>query len=186
MFAPNNFSLYLRLLFLHLFLLLITACERSLEPSKYDDSGNVGRILSTSIDNVKLGSSLDDVMLLLGNADITGIACGATSSFYIYEYTNGIHAGIRIFFTEIIEQPENRCGPVAIITVTENYSGKTPEGLGIGSTMLEVRKIYNNPVSSVERNDSKDEVYAFKTSYMTFSYEKNKVKSITIQNQNYD
>lgn len=160
--------------------LFYIACEQVLEPGKIDDhKDDRDRITSISIDSVKLRSSRNDVESILGSPDIVGLAEGFYS-YFLWEYTKGVHIGLTVLFLEIINDTDDWCGPVTNFSLSKNYKGKTADGIGIGSKISEVHKIYGEPSNFYENDDQRSETYIFEISYMTFQYTQNGVSGITI------
>ena len=147
-----------------------------------NEDKNVGRInfQEGTIEGIKTGDDTTAVIKLLGKPD--GIGMGDFDG-YIYEYENKNYPGIYIltvtFFNKTLNQHpgEYRVGGVSVLN---SYSGKSKEGIGLGSSKTDVVKIFGNPQAVYEYG----ELYLFtrtdkKNNYVFFTYDGNlKVKSI--------
>lgn len=126
-------------------LLLLTYCkEKAVEPK---DEGGVGIIVpGKSIEGVNLGDSWEVVEQKIGNPTMGGIADGNYRSWIAANYMEGPHAGLSIYY---INNSYDSRGPVDLITASAPYSGKTKEGIEIGSSLNNVRKAYGNPKNTL-------------------------------------
>ena len=122
--------------------LLTCSCADSVDSSGFEQGGPGIIIPGNSIEGIQLGDSRERVEELLGvNRDV-GLADGPYRAWWTFNYEDGLS----VMF---IELPEGKLGPVDALRASERYGGKTPEGVGIGSTAAEVRAAYGAPDEQV-------------------------------------
>ena len=131
---------------------LLISCSNSVDsfPADTSNCGPGVIVPGVCIDGVKLGDSREQVEKLLGEPSGGGLADGLYRAWRTYSYrppgrTDGL--GFSIYF---IEEKDLSWGPVDMLQVHEPYDGKTPEGIGIGSTLEETLKVYGEPDYSAE------------------------------------
>lgn len=126
-----------------LVLLVASSCRN---PAGGDsERGGPGLIIpGESIEGVKLGDSREEVEAMLGSPSNTGWADGLYRSHYAYSYYPPGIAGLGLSIYFIIEE-DHAWGPVDVLTAHAPYEGRTPEGLGIGSSLYDVREAYGKP-----------------------------------------
>ncbi len=128
-------------LFLCLFIVFISSCNENI----YEDQEDAWRgiiVPGKSIEGVKLGDSREDVVRKLGQPNTGGIADGLFRSWFGSDYTEGIHAGLSVYYLEL---QGGSHGPADIIAAAAPYKGKTKEGIRIGSLLRDVHKAYGEP-----------------------------------------
>jgi hypothetical protein len=104
--------------------------------------GGIGIIvLGKGIEGIILGDSKDVVEQKIGKPSVKGWTDGIYRSWLNYEYSEGPHAGLSINFID----NNNNYGPVDELEVGSPYSGKTKDGIGIGSSLNNVHSIYGKP-----------------------------------------
>ncbi|MGE5859686.1 MAG: hypothetical protein ACM34J_03995 [Ignavibacteria bacterium] len=131
-------------LFLYLLVVFICSCNENIYEEQ--EGAWTGIIVpGKSIEGIKLGDSREDVVEKLGQPTTGGIADGLFRSWLASDYTEGPHAGLSIYYLEL---KDGSHGPVDIIAAGTFYTGKTNEGIGIGSTLKNVHKFYGEPLSS--------------------------------------
>lgn len=126
-------------------IIFLNSCSENI----YDDSGGPGMIVpGKSIEGVNLGDSREIVEQKLGPPTKVGWSDGFYRGWRSYAYEEGIHSGIYIDFIDYGES----YGPVDAISVGKVpfkdslfYNGKTKEGIGIGSSINDVHRIYGDP-----------------------------------------
>lgn len=100
-----------------------------------------GRIVpGWSIDGVKFGDSKETVEARLGKRDGGGLVDGFRS-WHLWCYERGPHAGMEIYFIST----DDGEGPVDKFYIQAPFKGKTIQGIGIGSSVMEVRRAYGMP-----------------------------------------
>lgn len=147
-------------------ILLLPACKQVVEVAEQTDARIIPGI---GVDGVKLGDSRETVIAKLGTLDGGGVADGLYRGWMVGEYTEGQHAGLSIY---LVMQGATEPGPVDMFLMKEPYSGKTKEGIGIGSSLKEVRRVFGAPRESMinrSRNTIKD-VYCFKGRHLNVGY----------------
>lgn len=125
--------------------MLLVSCS-NLSDSIEPDPGGPGIIIpGESIDGVKLGDTREEVVELLGEPSGVGWADGLYRGWRTYWYKPlGVEGtGFTIYFNYRGE--DKPWGPVDALRANKPYVGKTPEGIGIGSTLEEVREAYGEP-----------------------------------------
>lgn len=134
----------LKYLYTVFLLVLLPACDQS-DPAESD-----ARITEEGVDGVRFGDTPEEVLEKLGPYDAFANTDGVRA-WQTYYYEEGFHKGLKIYFMEVDSVDENGHetvlpGPVDLFTVFGDYSGKTAEGIGIGSRQEEVRQAYGAPV----------------------------------------
>ena len=104
-----------------------------------------------SIDGVQLGDLRETVEAKLGEPDAKGEAYGLYRSWLHYTYLAGPHAGLSVQFFEV----DNTYGPVDALAIISPYSGKTKEGIGIGSSIESVHETFGKPRCTFEETAQK-------------------------------
>jgi len=115
-------------------------------------------ILGSGIDGVIFGDSCEGVKAKLGIPDRTSIADGLYGSWFVYDYLEGSHAGLSIYF---LEDPINEIGPVDYMTIRPPYSGKTKMNIGIDTPVNEVRLAYGEPEIIYDNYSSEQGIYTY-------------------------
>jgi hypothetical protein len=125
--------------------LLLLSCSNPADSTGPElDSGGPGIIVpGESIDGVRLGDSRERVEKLLGEPSGIGWADGMRGwRTYRYKPPETEGGGLGILF---IEEEDLSWGPVDAFNVDKPYDGKTPQGIGIGSTLEEIIEAYGEP-----------------------------------------
>jgi hypothetical protein len=118
----------------------ISCKDKGTEPT---EEGGIGIIVpGKGIEGINLGDSKDDVKQKLGTPSEAGLADGIYRSWLVYDYFEGPHAGLSVYF---IEEDNTSYGPIDELVAVAPYSGKTREGIGLGTTLNDVHKIYGKP-----------------------------------------
>lgn len=125
--------------------LLVLSCSNPLNSSKEDLGGPGIVIPGESVDGVKLGDTRDRVEEILGPHSNIGWGDGITRGWRIYQYKPPGSEGLGLTISFIYQGEDKSWGPVDKLTAHKPYEGKTPDGIGIGSTLGEVRKAYGEP-----------------------------------------
>ena len=121
---------------------LLAKCKQPIQP----DDGGVGIIVpGKSVEGIKLGDLKEAVVAKLGRPTSVGWADGIYRSWRTFSYLDGPYAGLRIDFID----SGATYGPVDEIGAVAPYSGKTKEGIGIGSTLGMVHGVYGLPYTSL-------------------------------------
>lgn len=132
------------LLLLSAIFLLLNSCQDNV--TQPTDEGGPGIIVpGKSIEGVKLGDSRESVEQKLGSPTAVGWADGLYRSWRSYTYLEKPYA---ILFVDFIDY-DSIYGPVDKIGAISPYSGKTKEGIGIGSPYQLVHQIYGEPNNTV-------------------------------------
>ena len=98
-----------------------------------------------SVDGVKLGDSREAVERVLGKPSGGGVADGLYRAWGVSNYRDGTEERLAIYFIETA----TGYGPVDMIGAGPAYTGKTREGIGVGSSLAEVRAAYGLPDTSL-------------------------------------
>ena len=126
--------------------LLTCSCADSVDSSGFEQGGPGIIIPGNSIEGIQLGDSRERVDKLLEATPSVGWPPHwLYRSWLTYEYEDGL----TVMF---IRLTEGELGPVDALRASERYGGKTPEGVGIGSTAAEVRAAYGAPDEEVGDN----------------------------------
>ena len=142
--------------------------------SKNPVNSEFGRIIPwESIDGVNLGDTPDAVNKKLGLYDENFNWDGIYSGGMVYDYNDGFHAGLRVFIGD--------ADYVDDISVKSPYTGKTKEGIGIGSSLASVHDVYGVPDKTHSINDTtRSETYYSDNSGFNIYYEDSNVRRIGI------
>jgi hypothetical protein len=155
--------------------LSISCHDRGVEATE----GGQGIIVpGKSIDGVFLGDSREEVEGSLGEPTAKGDAEGIYRGWFTYAYLEGEHAGLHIYFIDI----ESSYGRVDLVTVLAPYSGKTKEGIGLGSQLVAVHQIYGVPRRTLVQ-PSRDwiaDFYCFGGRTLELHYEDSLVSTLSI------
>jgi hypothetical protein len=143
--------------FVVLTFLIIFDCSINKSPLEPGFSDKVRIIPSKGVDGVKFGDTVKDVVSLLGESDYGGHADGWDRSWVTKTYIKGKYAGLKVYF---INKTGND-GPVDIFLMDSLYIGKTAEGIGLGSTVEEVKSAYGNPAKTQPSGSWLDYFYYF-------------------------
>jgi len=150
-----------------LFLFLLAGCN----VINSDDQEQSRIILGESIDGVKIGDNTKTVIDKLGQPDeiLMGDFAG-----YIYNYKNGIHAGLGVSI--LSEQGKG----VSSIGISKPYSGKTISGIGIGSSRENVIQLLGKPTQSGEGAEKGNTIdfYYYEKNKLRFVYSINEIEFI--------
>ncbi len=151
------------------FILLIAGCG----VNDLNEQGKFRIVIGESIDFVKVGDGGNVVISKLGQPD--EIAMGDFAG-YMYIYKKGFHSGITVTINS--EQGEK----VSAISIYAPYSGRTKEGLGIGSKHDDVIKILGEPAQSIELASIGNimDYYYIGDNKFSVSYSDNIVESIVL------
>ena len=152
---------------------LLSNCKQSTEPGEKDETGLV--VPGVGMDGVKLGDTLETVLKKLGGPSSTALADGLYRSWSAYFYDDGPHAGLEIDF---IDKPDGSIGIVDLILVgssphsKDSYTGKTKEGIGLGSTLKEVHNVYGSPDTTLHFSDITriNDIYCFGQNHFEIAY----------------
>lgn len=143
------------------------SCDNGVAPNDNDRI-----VLYESVDGVRIGDDAAMVIRKLGQpssvvqGDFPGVR---------FEYHDGVHATMNI----VIYDPTAIPSGVVSLAVFAPYSGKTEEGIGIGSTHQEVLEglgepsVHHQSTDSTSWDDYNNVKYLF-----IFGYVDNRVKSI--------
>lgn len=153
--------------------LLLAGC---IELSPQEEQARI--IPGVSVDGVRFGMSWEEVVGLLGEGYGIGAYDAAGEAGYILGYNSGAHSGFACYIPSRAKiRPD--FGPVTGIELREPYTGKTKEGIGIGSTTEEVRTAWGPPVSFIEDEGMPEsDRYWFPGMSLTFYYAQGKVQRI--------
>ena len=161
-------------LFLFLFLPFLACADLGPE------EGEARLIPGVSVDGVRFGVSWEEVVQLLGEGYRIGSTDGAVHSGYILGYRTGEHSGLSIYFPEWSEFG-GAWGPVIRIGIDESYTGKSREGVGIGSTREEMRAAFGDPESFSDHDGSPyTDNYSMNGRKIVLEYSLGKVRSINM------
>lgn len=139
------------------------------------ESADARIIPGKSVDGVNLGDSRETVEAKLGKPTSIGWLDGLYRSWRHYTYNDGPHAGLTIAFIDYGAS----YGPVDMLSIEKSYTGKTKEGIGIGSSPNMVHQTYGTPrkiISNLEDGwivdfycsaNKKLEVHYYKDSLVT-------------------
>lgn len=124
-------------------LMFLMSCNILGSDTESSDCGPGIIIPGECIEGVKLGDSREQVDKLLGEPRTIGWTDGLYRAWRTYAYSPSPGFGLAISF--IYYGEDQPWGPVDMIIIQEPYVSKTPEGIGIGSTLDEVLRAYNEP-----------------------------------------
>jgi len=134
----NNLILFMLIIFMH-------SCNENIYED--EEGGGIGIIVpGKSIEGIKPGDYREDVVRKLGQPTQGGIADGLFRGWFASDYTDGPHSGLSVYY---IELEDGSHGPVDIIVAGTQYTGKTKDGIGIGSSLKTVHEIYGEPVRTL-------------------------------------
>jgi hypothetical protein len=106
------------------------------------------------VDGVEFGDSIEEVQAKLGTSNF---ALGWTDGLYrgwrSINYNEGHYAGLDISF--LIKEDGATPGPVDMFIIESPYQGKTREGIGLGSSLVDVKRTYGTP-AYIDRGNSRD------------------------------
>jgi outer membrane protein assembly factor BamE (lipoprotein component of BamABCDE complex) len=128
-------------------------------------------IPGVSIDGIHLGYTREQVERALGMPTTSGWGDGIDRGWRIYGYYDRTVPNASAFTVWFLETPQTEWGPVDMVSVGAGYSGKTKEGLGIGSHRMEVQRILGLPTKSVlgdTLNAAVDDWYCIQRTSMIF------------------
>lgn len=170
--------------------LFLTGCSlfesRCEEPGACDDafSERVRVIPGRGVDGVEFGDSFEEVRATLGTADGgLGWTDGLYRSWRSLYYNGGPHAGLMINF--LIEEDGATPGSVDMFILFSQsqgfsqYQGTTREGIGIGSSIEEVERVFGEP-DSVSSAVSVDYTYCFGEKYLNLSIQADTVSGMSM------
>jgi hypothetical protein len=152
--------------------LVLLNCSQTNQPE--DEKDETGIIVpGISMDGVKIGDTEETVIAKLGNPDVYGYADGAHRAWRTYDYIEGPHAGLTFYFIA----DSGGYGPVDMILAGTSYSseipysGKTQEGIGLGSTLKDVHNAYGLPdTSEIYYLSNISEIYCNEQRHLQISY----------------
>ena len=142
---------------------LISVCLKSPLESE------LGRIIPfESIDGVNLGDTMNTVEKKLGTHDGEFRWDGIYGGGKGYEYNEGFYAGLEVCFMgdDYVEG----------LFVREPYSGRTKEGIGIGSYFALLHDVYGMPNESSPNH----EIYYYNDRLFYIHYENSFIKLVQI------
>jgi len=130
----------------------MSTCKDAGEPVQVEEGGPGIIVPGVGMEGVKLGDSKETVEAKLGShSSNCGYVDGTFRSWLGCEYLNGPHGGLSILF---LENDDGSFGPVDNISTTTYsgtpYSGKTKEGIGVGSRLAMVRQAYGLPDTTLQ------------------------------------
>ncbi len=144
-------------------------CEGSVSPAP-----EVTIVPYEGVDGVTFGDSEATVIAKLGRPDNTGV--GDFPGVF-YEYVRGIHATMNV----VIYSPGQPHAGVVSISVQSPYSGKTKEGIGVGSPRVSVQQTMGKADSrGVRDSTSSWERYNDDSHLLLVNYRGEVVESITL------
>jgi hypothetical protein len=152
--------------------LVLLNCSQTNQPE--DEKDETGIIVpGISMDGVKIGDTEETVVATLGKPDVYGFADGAHRAWRLFAYIEGLHAGLSIYFI----RDSGGYGPVDEIWAGTShssgipYSGKTQEGIGLGSTLKDVHNVYGLPDSSKSYDGNRiNEIYCMEQRHLEMAY----------------
>jgi hypothetical protein len=146
--------------FIMLTSLFVFKCETNKNPVEPDFSNKVRIIPSKGVDGIEFGYTAKDVVSLLGETEYGSDIDGITRSWISKNYIQGKYAGLYVVF--INKAGNDQYGPVDFFVIDPPYSGKTAEGIGIGSTVEDVNSIYGEPAKIHPTGSWLSYIYYFK------------------------
>jgi hypothetical protein len=155
-------------------------CNQTNEPEGKDLSLVVP---GEGMDGVRLGDSKDSVIAKLGKQSSALMTDSSYRSWLTYLYDKEPHTGLQIHF---IKNSNGTYGIVDLITAGvssyngRSYSGKTKDGIGIGSTVKEVHKKYGLPDLSNDGKNWIKEFYCIGKKKFEIDYEDSVVTRLAI------
>jgi hypothetical protein len=163
--------------------LVLLNCSQTNQPEdEKDETGIV--VPGISMDGVKIGDTEETVIAKLGIPDAYGFADGLYRAWLSYDYIEGPHAGLEIYFIA----DSSGYGPVDKILAGTSYSsgipysGKTQEGIGLGSTLKDVHNAYGLPDTSISYSDRNriNEMFCNEQKHLEIAYRDSVVTSLII------
>jgi hypothetical protein len=125
------------------------------------------------IDSVILGMQYEQAVKIYGISNCQIDWDGVHASGHGFKYLDGQYTGLTVLFND------SKSGiPVYSISVESPYSGKTKEGIGIGSSLNFVRSVFGPP-DKINANIPTD-VYIKKGRTFNLTYKDSIVKTIGI------
>lgn len=163
----------------YLFLpLCFTSCEDFGDPPPRIDLNP----RNPSIEGIHLGDSPERVQKVLGPPPGTGWLDGLGASWRSYQYYYEDRHTFGLLVAFINDPGVEEWGPVDFISVENGYSGKTHEGIGIGSTRATVYRHFGLPQRSAPMDSiggSRDDYCRGKT-LVEFLFLRDTVRIITL------
>lgn len=152
--------------------MLLSTCKQINQPEEKDETGII--VPGISMDGVKIGDTEETVIAKLGKPDVYGFSDGPHRAWRTYDYIEGPHAGLEIYFIA----DSGGYGPVDEIWAGTSYSsgipysGKTQEGIGLGSTLKEVHNAFGLPDTSLSfpNGNRLNELYCNEQRHLQISY----------------
>lgn len=133
------------------------------------------------IDGVMLGDSSDEVEQKLGKDYQLGGGDGTGKTWILYTYEKGEHKGLRVWFLEQFDSNgRGYPGPVDILEVDSTFTGKTRDGIGIGSSIEDVHKFYGLPIEVRYGSGFTYETYCIVNKQFYLSYLGNVLRRFSI------
>lgn len=145
------------------------SCKQSTEPAT-----GIRIVPGFSVDGITLGMNRAEVQQKIGIANSWVSADGNSSSWYGEIYQNEKYAGLTIWYVEIQDPsaPYPNPGPVDVIEMGKNYSGKTFFLYGIGSRLNDIRSYYGAPYKTKYQSNGsvESDIYCFNGVKFYFYY----------------
>jgi hypothetical protein len=158
-----------------IFLLLFLACDESVQ----SDAGSARIVIDQSIDGVLIGDDTAAVIQKLGCPD--SILPPPRPPQRIFMYWNGAHTGMSL----VIRYPQASPPGVSSVSVGSPYSGKTADGIGIGTDAAFVLSRLGSPSDTLASSlIGRVERYAFANTYFDVQYVSDTVVTLAIVSKN--
>ena len=171
---------FLKIFLLIPVILIISSCKDN--PAGYLFSPfDTSRIVpGLRMEGIYPGDSNKKVEELLGKDHDLGWGDGGSNkSWIIYKYTSGEHNGFSAWFIEKFDtEGKPYPGPVDFLVADTPYTGKTRDGIGIGSNIQAVHKIFGDPYKSSTPGSYKTENYCIRNMDMFIRYHNDTIEEI--------
>lgn len=168
------------------FFAAIAGCD-AFAPSTTNPACSEGDIMPIyqCVEGFTVGASKATVEEQIGPFSAGIIADGSYGAWHGKAFRDSSRlAGITLYFREIFRERAGIPGPLDMIVIRAPYEGKTPEGIGVGSALEEVREAYgraDHMYGSGDLPENSDHIYCYGFGKrLTLSFEEGRVNYLTL------